>query len=83
MATKLIELEDGNENGLLVEVEIPGDQVEAISGGAADKVKSAIDKIKPILLKTCKPITEVWKELDKDVRQKEICMSPKLREMQI
>ncbi len=67
MANKLIELEDGKEEGILVEVEVPGDQVEAISGGAADKVKSAIDKIKPIILKTCKPIAEVWKELDKDM----------------
>ena len=64
MANKLIELADGT----LVEVEVPENQAQPISGGAADKIKDAtIDKIKPILLKACKPIAEVWRELNKDM----------------
>lgn len=41
MATKLIELEDGT----LVEVEVPGNEVQPISGGFADKVGATFDKI--------------------------------------
>lgn len=63
MAAKLIELEDGT----LVEVEVSEDQAQQISGGFADKVSSSFEKIKPILLNTCKPVTEVWKELNKDM----------------
>jgi hypothetical protein len=72
MASKLIELQDD----ILVETEVPGDQVEAISGGLADRVEASIDGIKDILLKTCKPVTEVWKELNKDmqVEQAEVVM---------
>ena len=44
MATKLIQLEDGT----LVEVEVPGDQVQQISGGFADKVNATFDKIHPL-----------------------------------
>ncbi len=64
MATKLIELQDG----ILVEVAVAGKQVEAVSGGIASKVSSTLDKIKPILLNACKPITEVWKELNKEMQ---------------
>ena len=63
MSTKLIELADG----ILVEAEVPENQVEQIAGGAADKVDATIDKIKPILLKACKPIVSVWDELNKDM----------------
>ena len=64
MASKLIELEDGT----LVEVEVPENKAKPISGGVADKIKDAtIDRIKPIILKACKPIAEVWNELDKDL----------------
>ncbi len=63
MATKLIELEDGT----FIEIEAPGDQIEQISGGSADRVESSIDKIKDILLKTCRPLTETWQELSKDM----------------
>ncbi|MCP4697589.1 MAG: hypothetical protein GY862_12175 [Gammaproteobacteria bacterium] len=63
MATKLIELEDGT----FVEVTIPGDQIEQISGGTAERVDGAVDRIKPILLKTCKPIMAVWEELNKEM----------------
>lgn len=64
MASKLIELGDGT----LVEVEVPENKARPISGGAADRIQEAtIDKIKPILLKACKPIAEIWQELDQDL----------------
>ena len=63
MSTKLIELKDGT----LVEIEVPQDQARQISGGFADKVDSTVDKIKPLLLKICKPITSAWKEINKDM----------------
>lgn len=63
MATKLIELEDNT----LVEVEVEPDQAQPISGGLADKVSATFDKIRPILINTCRPITEAWKELNKEM----------------
>lgn len=64
MATKLIELEDGT----LMEVEVPGDQVEQISGGMADKVNTTLNKIKPILVNTCRPIITAWEELSQEMQ---------------
>ncbi len=64
MSTKLIELEDGT----LVEIEVPEDQAQQISGGFADKVSSSLEKIKPLLIRACKPVSEAWKELDKEVQ---------------
>jgi len=64
MATKLIELKDGT----LVEVEVSEAHAQQISGGFADKVSSSFDKIKPILLNTCRPIADVWKEINKDMQ---------------
>jgi len=64
VATKLIELEDGT----LVEVEVSEDQIQQISGGFADKVSSTFDKVRPILLNVCRPITEVWSELNKEMQ---------------
>jgi hypothetical protein len=63
MAAKLIRLEDGS----LVEVEVSGDEVQQIAGSLADKVDATIDKIKPILLKTCQPIVAAVKDLREDV----------------
>lgn len=63
MGTKLIRLEDGS----LVEVEVSGDEVQQIAGSLADKVDATIDKIKPILLKTCQPIVAAVKDLREDV----------------
>ena len=63
MATKLIRLEDGS----LVEVEVSGDEVQQISGSLADKVDATINKIKPILLKTCQPLVAAVKDLREDV----------------
>ena len=39
MATKLIQFEDGT----LVEVEVTPDQVQPISGGAADRIDATVD----------------------------------------
>lgn len=63
MATRLIKLKDGT----LMEVSMHGDQVQQISGGLAAKVDATLDKIKPVLLNACKPITAVWKELNKEM----------------
>ena len=63
MATKLIRLEDGS----LVEVEVSGDEVQQIAGSLADKVDATLNKIKPILLKTCQPIVAAVKDLREDV----------------
>lgn len=75
MSTKLIELEDN----VLVEVAANENDVQQISGGLADKVDSSVERIKPLLRKTCQPIIDVWKELNKDVvitkAEVEICLS--------
>jgi len=64
MSTKLIELQDG----FLVEVETQEGEVEQIAGGnGVNQVQGTIDKIKPLLLKVCKPICAVWEELDTDM----------------
>ncbi len=67
MATKLIELKDGS----LIEIELPADEAEQISGGA-DKVDSTIDRIKPVLMKTCKPVLAVWDELNKETHIEQV-----------
>lgn len=63
MATKLIQLDDD----ILVEVEVPPEQAQPISGGAADRVNTTFDKIRPILVKTCRPIAAAWKEINQDM----------------
>ncbi|MDM8522865.1 CU044_2847 family protein [Desulfococcaceae bacterium HSG8] len=67
MAGKLIQLEDGT----LVEVEVPEDQVQQISGGFADKVSATFDKIHPLLVRTCKPIAAAWKDLSQEMHIKQ------------
>ena len=62
MASHFIELQ----NGILVEVEPNEDQLQRISGGTTS-VEKTIDAIEPLLLKACKPIVEVWQELNKDL----------------
>ncbi|MBW4578150.1 MAG: hypothetical protein KME42_01070 [Tildeniella nuda ZEHNDER 1965/U140] len=64
MATKLIELE----NDILVEVEVPEDQARQISSHFADQVSSTVDKIKPVLVKICRPIAEVWREVNQEMQ---------------
>jgi Trypsin-co-occurring domain 1 len=63
MGAKLIRLEDGT----LVEVEVPESEVQPIAGSLADKVEATMSKIKPVLLKTCKPIAEAVKDMRDDV----------------
>ncbi|WP_293047985.1 CU044_2847 family protein [Moorena sp. SIO1F2] len=64
IATKLIELDDGT----LIEVEVPEDQAQQISNRFADKVSTTFDKIKPILVKSCRPITAAWKEINQEMQ---------------
>lgn len=68
MATKLIRLEDGT----LVEVEVSGEEVQQIAGSLANTVESTLGKIKPVLLKACKPIAESIKELRTEVDLDEV-----------
>ena len=63
MPTQLIELEDG----ILVEVEVPQDQVHQISGGVPERVNKAIDTVKPLLEKACRPVISVWNELSREM----------------
>jgi len=63
MASKLIQLQDGT----LVEVEVDERQAKPISNRAADKVEAAIDGIHDTILKACKPLSAVWRELNKDL----------------
>lgn len=63
MATKLIKLEDN----ILIEVEIQDSQSEQIAGGFIEKVKSSFEKIEPVLLAVCRPITGVWHEIEKNM----------------
>ncbi|NES20137.1 MAG: hypothetical protein F6K41_14700 [Symploca sp. SIO3E6] len=63
MAAKLIELEDGT----LIEVEVPEDQAQQISNRFADKVSTTFDKIKPILVKTCRNRAASWKEINQEM----------------
>src|SRR5437868_5933650 len=70
MSSKLVKLADG----LLVEIDVPEDDARQISGNLADKVDATFDKIKPILLKVCQPISDAVKDIhDKvDLEQIEI-----------
>jgi hypothetical protein len=63
MATQLIELEDGT----LVEAEVPPDQAQPIGGGFAKKVDETFDKIRPLLVKTCRPIAAALNEINKEL----------------
>ncbi|MEL6159901.1 MAG: CU044_2847 family protein [Cyanobacteria bacterium J06627_32] len=64
MNTTLIRLEDGT----LIEVEIPPESSRQISGGSiAKRVESSFDSIKPTLLKACRPIKDVWEELNQEM----------------
>lgn len=68
MTTKIIELE----GGILLEVDVPSEQIEEISGGVYKKVNSTINKIKPIIINTCKPIIAAWDELNREAPIEEV-----------
>jgi len=63
MTSKLIQLEDGT----LVQVEVTGDEVQRMSGGAPTKVKATLARIQPVLLTVCNPIVEAVKNLRENV----------------
>lgn len=63
MGKKLIELEDGT----LVEVEVPGEQVQEISGGFVQRVEETFEIVHPILVRTCRPVIRAWKELNQEM----------------
>ncbi|OEU83371.1 MAG: hypothetical protein BA873_15980 [Desulfobulbaceae bacterium C00003063] len=63
MGSKLIKLNDGT----LIEAEVNNGEAKEIASGLADKVNSSFEKIRPILTSVCKPITETWKELSKEM----------------
>ncbi len=63
MCTKLIQLEDDT----FIEVEVPSDQVQPISGGLANRVNASFDKIKPVLLKTCRTLIGSLKEISENM----------------
>ncbi|MDX1474858.1 MAG: CU044_2847 family protein [Reinekea sp.] len=70
MTTKLVKLDDGT----LIEVESLPNEVQQISSKMAHKVNDTLDKVKPILIQTCKPVIAAWQELsqDMDIEQAEI-----------
>lgn len=70
MASQLIELEDG----ILMEVEVPEEQVQHIAGGGLQitQVSRSISAVEAILLKACKPVANVLKELNKDMSVNEV-----------
>lgn len=70
MASKLIKLDDG----ILMEVDVPEDQVRQTSGGGLEisQVSNSINAIESILLKTCQPVANVLKELNKDMSVNEV-----------
>ncbi|NER33667.1 MAG: hypothetical protein F6J93_06355 [Oscillatoria sp. SIO1A7] len=65
MRTQLIELDDET----LVEVEVREDQFEEISGRLAKRVDATFAQIRPLLLKTCRPVVEAWKDLRQELGQ--------------
>lgn len=65
MATKLIRLSDENET--LVEVEASYQEARPIAGGVADKVEASFDRVRSLLVSVCRPITETWKQLNKEM----------------
>jgi hypothetical protein len=56
VATKLILLDDGT----LIEAEVAQSEARPISGGAADRVATSLDKIEPVLVNVCRPVARAW-----------------------
>ena len=70
MASKLIELE----GGILMEVDVPQEQVQQISGGGLQitQVSNSLNAIEAILRKACQPVANVLTELNKDMSVNEV-----------
>jgi len=64
MGTKLIRLADET----LIEIEVPEQDVQQISGELAKKVKATIDQVHPVILNAAQSLNAVWKELNKDMK---------------
>ena len=67
MGKKLIELEDG----MLVEVEVSGEEIEEIAGGLVDRVQTTFAAVHPILVNSCRPIIKAWQELNQEMKVEE------------
>jgi len=65
MSKKLIELE----NGLMMEVEVPQNEIEMISGGSdmVEKVEQSMGTVEKMLLQSVKPIVNAYTLLNEDV----------------
>ena len=63
MISTLIMLEDDT----LVQVEATGNEAQQSSGGVAERVDATLDKIKPTLLRVCRPVIEAMKKLREDI----------------
>ncbi|GID94251.1 CU044_2847 family protein [Amorphoplanes digitatis] len=59
MPTRLIELTDGT----LVEVEATTTYSREISGGLAERVQTAFDQLQPVLVRVCRPVIAMCREL--------------------
>ena len=65
MSKKLIELE----NGLMMEVDIPKEEIEMISSGGdvIDRVSSSMGTIETILFQSVQPIINTYNTLSEDI----------------
>lgn len=63
MATRLIRLADGT----LVEAEAVPGAPEQIAADSARRVQESLDKIKPILIRTCEPVIAAWTEMNQQM----------------
>ncbi len=73
MSSELVEME-----GILVEADIDEEQPRKIAGGMAKRVQGTLDKIRPILIGVCEPVSKAWEEMkDKNiaVEQAEVQLS--------
>lgn len=67
MSTKLIELDDQ----IQVEVFVPENEMRTASGSVTARVNETMDQIEPVLMRACKPLANVWQELNKEMSVKE------------
>ncbi len=65
MSKKLIELD----NGLMMEVDIPQQEIEMISGGndIVEKVEQSMSAVEKVLIQSVTPITQAYKALNQEV----------------